>query len=93
MGYSIALGVMDFSFMGGSMGSVLGKKITRLIEYATDKSLLIIIVCAFEGARMQEGTLSLMQANGRDFFSSAVKPFYRSIKFREDYSIYQFPPI
>jgi acetyl-CoA carboxylase carboxyl transferase subunit beta len=40
------------------MGSVLGKKITRLIEYATDKSLLIIIVCAFEGARMQEGTLS-----------------------------------
>jgi acetyl-CoA carboxylase carboxyl transferase subunit beta len=43
------------------MGSVLGKKITRLIEYATDKSLLIIIVCAFEGARMQEGTLSLMQ--------------------------------
>ena len=85
------------------MGSVLGKKITRLIEYATDKSLLIIIVCAFEGARMQEGTLSLMQANGRDFFSflffsflffsSAVKPFYRSIKFREDYSIYQFPPI
>ena len=43
------------------MGSILGKKITRLIEYATDKSLLIIIVCAFEGARMQEGTLSLMQ--------------------------------
>jgi acetyl-CoA carboxylase beta subunit len=74
------------------MGSVLGKKITRLIEYATDKSLLIIIVCAFEGARMQEGTLSLMQM-AEISAAPAVKPFYRSIKFREDYSIYQFPPI
>ena len=43
------------------MGSVVGKKVTRLIEYVTNKSLLIIIVCASGGARMQEGSLSLMQ--------------------------------
>jgi acetyl-CoA carboxylase carboxyl transferase subunit beta len=60
-GKSIAIGVMDFSFMGGSMGSVVGEKITRLIEYATRESLPLIIVCASGGARMQEGTLSLMQ--------------------------------
>ncbi|KAJ6800401.1 uncharacterized protein M6B38_109585 [Iris pallida] len=60
-GISIAIGVMDFQFMGGSMGSVVGEKITRLIEYATNRSLLVIIVCASGGARMQEGSLSLMQ--------------------------------
>nr|YP_010471533.1 acetyl-CoA carboxylase carboxyltransferase beta subunit [Gastrodia crispa]UVG40871.1 acetyl-CoA carboxylase carboxyltransferase beta subunit [Gastrodia crispa] len=57
----IAMGVMDFQFMGGSMGSVVGEKITRLIEYAKNKSLPIIIICASGGARMQEGSLSLMQ--------------------------------
>lgn len=57
----IALGVMDFSFMGGSMGSVVGEKITRLIEYATQEGLTLILVCASGGARMQEGVLSLMQ--------------------------------
>nr|YP_009130051.1 acetyl-CoA carboxylase carboxyltransferase beta subunit [Campynema lineare]AJV88520.1 acetyl-CoA carboxylase carboxyltransferase beta subunit [Campynema lineare] len=57
----IAIGVMDFQFMGGSMGSVVGEKITRLIEYATNQSLPVIIVCASGGARMQEGSLSLMQ--------------------------------
>lgn len=60
-GITIAIGVMDFKFMGGSMGSVVGEKITRLIEYATNKSLPVIIVCASGGARMQEGILSLMQ--------------------------------
>jgi acetyl-CoA carboxylase carboxyl transferase subunit beta len=60
-GYSVALGVMDFQFMGGSMGSVVGEKITRLIEHATQNKLPLIIVCASGGARMQEGTLSLMQ--------------------------------
>nr|YP_009974128.1 acetyl-CoA carboxylase carboxyltransferase beta subunit [Marattia laxa]QNH94028.1 acetyl-CoA carboxylase carboxyltransferase beta subunit [Marattia laxa] len=60
-GIPVALGVMDFQFMGGSMGSVVGEKITRLIEYATQESLPLIIVCASGGARMQEGTLSLMQ--------------------------------
>jgi len=60
-GTPIALGVMDFQFMGGSMGSIVGEKITRLVEYATKKSMPLIIVCSSRGARMQEGTLSLMQ--------------------------------
>nr|YP_010834773.1 acetyl-CoA carboxylase beta subunit [Melastoma penicillatum]YP_010834858.1 acetyl-CoA carboxylase beta subunit [Melastoma sanguineum]WFQ82220.1 acetyl-CoA carboxylase beta subunit [Melastoma malabathricum subsp. normale]WFQ82305.1 acetyl-CoA carboxylase beta subunit [Melastoma penicillatum]WFQ82390.1 acetyl-CoA carboxylase beta subunit [Melastoma sanguineum] len=60
-GISVAIGVMDFQFMGGSMGSVVGEKITRLIEYATTKLLPLILVCASGGARMQEGSLSLMQ--------------------------------
>uniref|UniRef100_UPI0030FF312C acetyl-CoA carboxylase beta subunit n=1 Tax=Scorzonera radiata TaxID=2928425 RepID=UPI0030FF312C len=60
-GIPVAIGVMDFQFMGGSMGSVVGEKITRLIEYATNEFLPLIIVCASGGARMQEGSLSLMQ--------------------------------
>ncbi|OCR02077.1 acetyl-CoA carboxylase subunit beta [Oscillatoriales cyanobacterium USR001] len=60
-GLPIALGVMDFQFMGGSMGSVVGEKITRLIERATAEGLPAIVVCASGGARMQEGMLSLMQ--------------------------------
>ena len=60
-GIPVAIGVMDFEFMGGSMGSVVGEKITRLIEYATNKLVPLIIVCASGGARMQEGSLSLMQ--------------------------------
>nr|YP_009158612.1 acetyl-CoA carboxylase beta subunit [Encephalartos lehmannii]AFR53216.1 acetyl-CoA carboxylase beta subunit [Encephalartos lehmannii]BAR93818.1 acetyl-CoA carboxylase beta subunit [Encephalartos lehmannii] len=60
-GIPIAIGVMDFQFMGGSMGSVVGEKITRLIEYATKESLPVIMVCASGGARMQEGSFSLMQ--------------------------------
>lgn len=57
----IALGVMDFRFMGGSMGSVVGEKLTRLIERATRERLPVVIVCASGGARMQEGMLSLVQ--------------------------------
>ncbi|XP_020520945.1 uncharacterized protein LOC110006972 [Amborella trichopoda] len=60
-GIPVAIGVMDFQFMGGSMGSVVGEKITRLIEYATNQNLPLILVCASGGARMQEGSLSLMQ--------------------------------
>nr|YP_010466153.1 acetyl-CoA carboxylase beta subunit [Haplopteris ensiformis]UQV94602.1 acetyl-CoA carboxylase beta subunit [Haplopteris ensiformis] len=60
-GTLIALGVMDFHFMGGSMGSVVGEKITRLIEYATQRLLPLVLICASGGARMQEGTFSLMQ--------------------------------
>lgn len=60
-GLSIALGVMDFRFLGGSMGSVVGEKLTRLIERATQQRLPVVIVCASGGARMQEGMLSLMQ--------------------------------
>ncbi|MFM7367834.1 MAG: acetyl-CoA carboxylase, carboxyltransferase subunit beta [Sphaerospermopsis kisseleviana] len=60
-GLPIALGVMDFRFMGGSMGSVVGEKLTRLIEQATQRRYPVVIVCTSGGARMQEGMLSLMQ--------------------------------
>ncbi|MEO1210952.1 MAG: acetyl-CoA carboxylase, carboxyltransferase subunit beta [Cyanobacteria bacterium J06638_20] len=60
-GLPVALGVMDFRFMGGSMGSVVGEKLTRLIEGGTSDRLPVVIVCASGGARMQEGMLSLMQ--------------------------------
>nr|YP_011027932.1 acetyl-CoA carboxylase carboxyltransferase beta subunit [Opuntia monacantha]WBK27108.1 acetyl-CoA carboxylase carboxyltransferase beta subunit [Opuntia monacantha] len=60
-GIPLAIGVMDFGFIGGSMGAAVGEKITRLIEYATKNSLPLIIVCASGGARMQEGIVSLMQ--------------------------------
>ncbi|KAK1264680.1 hypothetical protein QJS04_geneDACA010522 [Acorus gramineus] len=60
-GVPVGIGVMDFQFMGGSMGSVVGEKITRLIECAAERSLPVILVCASGGARMQEGSLSLMQ--------------------------------
>nr|QKY74946.1 acetyl-CoA carboxylase carboxyltransferase beta subunit [Leucojum aestivum] len=78
-----AIGVMDFQFLGGSMGSVVGEKITRLIEYATNRSLPIIIVCASGGARMQEGSLSLMQmakiSSASYNYQSNKKLFYVSI--------------
>ena len=56
-----ALGVMDFSFLGGSMGSVVGEKLTRLIERATEKTMPLIIISTSGGARMYEGMFSLMQ--------------------------------
>lgn len=59
--HQVALGAMDFSFLGGSMGSVVGEKLTRLIETATGKSLPLIIVSTSGGARMYEGMFSLMQ--------------------------------
>jgi acetyl-CoA carboxylase carboxyl transferase subunit beta len=57
----VALGVMDFSFMGGSMGSVVGERLTLLIEHACDNKLPLVIVSSSGGARMQESVLSLMQ--------------------------------
>ena len=57
----VGLGVMDFTFLGGSMGSVVGEKLTRLIEKATEKSLPLIIISTSGGARMYEGMFSLMQ--------------------------------
>lgn len=60
-GIAVALGVMDFSFMGGSMGSVVGEKITRLVEFALENHMPVVMICASGGARMQESTLSLMQ--------------------------------
>jgi len=60
-GKSVSLVVMDFDFIGGSMGSVVGEKITRAIERAIEKRTPFISVASSGGARMQEGILSLMQ--------------------------------
>src|SRR6476660_9726359 len=57
----VCLGVMDFAFMGGSMGSVVGEKIARLGQKALERKFSLILVSASGGARMQEGVLSLMQ--------------------------------
>jgi acetyl-CoA carboxylase carboxyl transferase subunit beta len=59
--HRVALGVMDFSFLGGSMGSVVGEKLTRLIERGTESELPVIIISTSGGARMYEGMFSLMQ--------------------------------
>ena len=56
-----ALGVMDFAYLGGSMGSVVGEKLTRLIEKATTGNLPLVIISTSGGARMYEGMFSLMQ--------------------------------
>ena len=60
-GLPVVLAVFEFSFLGGSMGSVVGEKLTRAIELATQKRAPLLIVSASGGARMQEGILSLMQ--------------------------------
>jgi acetyl-CoA carboxylase carboxyl transferase subunit beta len=57
----VTLGVMDFAFMGGSMGSVVGEKIARLGQRSLERKYPMILVSASGGARMQEGVLSLMQ--------------------------------
>uniref|UniRef100_UPI0030E20194 acetyl-CoA carboxylase carboxyltransferase beta subunit n=1 Tax=Myosurus apetalus TaxID=2071495 RepID=UPI0030E20194 len=82
-GIPVAIGIMDFQFMGGTMGSVVGEKITCLIEYAAEKSLPLILVCASGGARMQEGSLSLAQmgkiSSASYDFQKIRKKFYMSI--------------
>ncbi len=60
-GYEVVLAIMDSHFMMGSMGSVVGEKVTRAVEYATQYRLPIIIFTTSGGARMQEGIMSLMQ--------------------------------
>ena len=60
-GYKVAIAVMDFSFLAATMGSVVGERITRTIEYGTAERSAVIIVAASGGARMYEGMLSLMQ--------------------------------
>ena len=60
-GMPAVLAVADFGFMGGSMGSVVGEKMTRALEYAAASRLPVIAFCTSGGARMQEGILSLMQ--------------------------------
>ena len=60
-GHPVVICVMDFAFMGGSMGSVVGEKVTRAAEQALEARQPLIVVSASGGARMQEGTLALMQ--------------------------------
>jgi acetyl-CoA carboxylase carboxyl transferase subunit beta len=60
-GIPVLLAAMEYRFMGGSMGSVVGEKITRAAETATARRTALVVVCASGGARMQEGVLSLMQ--------------------------------
>jgi acetyl-CoA carboxylase carboxyl transferase subunit beta len=60
-GRPLAVGVMDFSFIGGSMGSVVGEKVARMFERAGDEKVPALMVCTSGGARMQEGSLSLFQ--------------------------------
>ena len=60
-GYKVAIAVMDFSFLAATMGSVVGERITRTIEYGTENRCAVVIVSASGGARMYEGMLSLMQ--------------------------------
>ena len=60
-GYRVAIAVMDFTFLAATMGSVVGERITRTIEYGTENRCAVVIVSASGGARMYEGMLSLMQ--------------------------------
>lgn len=60
-GYPVSFGVMDFSFIGGSMGSVVGEKVARAVDNALERRIPLIILSASGGARMQESIISLMQ--------------------------------
>ena len=79
-GIPVAIGIIDFKFMGGSMGSVVGEKITRLVEYATNQLLPLILICLFGGAHLQEGSLSLMQmakiSSALYYYQTIQKVFY-----------------
>jgi acetyl-CoA carboxylase carboxyl transferase subunit beta len=84
--HDVALGMMDFSFMGGSVGSVVGEKVARLIERAVENKLPVLIFSSSGGMRMQESIMSLMQMaktasalgrlreNGRPFISVMTDP-------------------
>ena len=60
-GNKVVLSIMDFKFIGGSMGSAVGEKIAQSVDFAIEKNCPLIIICQSGGARMQEGALSLMQ--------------------------------
>lgn len=60
-GHKVAIAVMDFEYMGGSMGSVVGEKVTRIMEEAIKQKIPMLAICSSGGARMQESALSLMQ--------------------------------
>jgi len=78
-GHECVLAVMDFGFLGGSMGSVVGEKLWRCVELAVDQSLSLVAVCSSGGARMQEGILSLMQmaktSCAVDLLNESATPF------------------
>jgi acetyl-CoA carboxylase carboxyl transferase subunit beta len=78
-GTRCVLAVMDFGFMGGSMGSVVGEKLWRSTELAAGEDLPLVAVCSSGGARMQEGILSLMQmaktSCAVDLINEATSPF------------------
>ena len=73
-GLPVHLGVMNFSFMGGSMGSVVGEKIARLAQRSLDKRAPLMLVCTSGGARMQEGVFSLMQMAKTSAFIAQLRP-------------------
>lgn len=73
-GLPFHLGVMNFAFMGGSMGSVVGEKVARLARRSAERKVPLVLVCASGGARMQEGVLSLMQMAKT---SAAIAAMYR----------------
>ena len=85
-GIKVSIAVMDFNFLGGSMGSVVGEKITRAIERGITEKIPVIVVSSSGGARMYEGIVSLMQmaktsaaverlkASGQPFISIPVNP-------------------
>jgi len=81
-----ALAVMDFRFLGASMGSVVGEKITRIIELATQKSIPLVIVTASGGARMYEGMISLMQ------MAKTSGALYRYSKINQPYIVIMTNP-
>jgi acetyl-CoA carboxylase carboxyl transferase subunit beta len=86
--HRVGLGVHEFGFMGGSMGSVVGEKLTRLIERSTEKELPVIIISAGGGARMQEGGFSLMQmakTSGALAYHAQSRLPYISILTQSDY--------
>ena len=78
-GYPVAIAVFEFAFLGGSMASVVGEKLTRTIELALQKRIPLLIISASGGARMQEGILSLMQmaksVSALERFRKARLPF------------------
>jgi acetyl-CoA carboxylase carboxyl transferase subunit beta len=73
-GLPLNLGVMNFAFMGGSMGSVVGEKIARLTQRSLDKRAPLMLVCTSGGARMQEGVFSLMQMAKTSAFIAQLRP-------------------
>ncbi|MGC9101190.1 MAG: acetyl-CoA carboxylase, carboxyltransferase subunit beta [Caldisericum sp.] len=87
-GINVALGVLAFEYIGGSLGAAMGEKLTRLVYYAIENNLPLIVVSASGGARMQEGIISLMQMaklsaaindykkNGKLYISILTNPTY-----------------